>query len=48
MKECFKVMSTVYHVDTVFQPAIEASNEQFEARMTIIGKRLERYLRGKL
>src|SRR5271165_6372081 len=48
MKECFKVMSPVYHVTTVFQPATEVSREQFEARLTIIGKHLERYLRFKL
>ncbi len=42
MKGCFKAMSAVYHTTSLFPPSTQASRNQFDARITIIGRRLER------
>lgn len=41
-------MSAVYHTTTIFQPATQANRDQFDARIQIIGRRLERYLRNRV
>jgi DNA-directed RNA polymerase specialized sigma24 family protein len=41
-------MSAVYHTTTIFQPATQASRDQFDARISIIGLRLERRIRSRL
>lgn len=41
-------MTSVYHNTTLFQPTTQVSRDQFDARIQIIGSRLQRYLRGRL
>ncbi len=41
-------MTTVYHVTSLFQPSEEVNPDQFEARIAIIGRRLERFIRSRL
>jgi RNA polymerase sigma factor (sigma-70 family) len=48
MKGLFIAMSAVYHTTTIFQPTIQASREQFDARISVLGKRLEEYVRSRV
>lgn len=41
-------MSAVYHTTTIFQPSTQASREQFDARISVLGKRLEEYVRSRV
>lgn len=43
----FKAMSAAYHTTTIFQPSAQASREQFDARISVLGKRLEEYIRSR-
>ncbi len=48
-KESFPAMLTeVYHTTSLFQPSTQASRDQFDARISIIGRRLERCVRARL
>ena len=48
LERCTKAMSEVYHTTSIFQPTTQASREQFDARISIIGKRLEGYVRSRV
>ncbi len=41
-------MTSVYHVTSLFESTTTTSYDQFEARIVIIGSRLERYIHGRL
>jgi DNA-directed RNA polymerase specialized sigma24 family protein len=48
-KESFPAMLTeVYHTTSIFQPSTQASHDQFDARIIIIGRRLERCIHYRL
>ena len=38
-------MTTVYHVTSIFQPTTEATRAQFDDRITLIGRRIEKYIK---
>jgi DNA-directed RNA polymerase specialized sigma24 family protein len=42
------MLTEVYHTTTIFQPSTQASRDQFDARISIIGRRLERCIRSRL
>lgn len=42
------MLNEVYHTTTIFQPSAQASRDQFDARISIIGRRLERCIRSRL
>ena len=42
------MLTEVYHTTSVFQPSTQASRDQFDARISIIGRRLERCVRYRL
>ena len=42
------MLTEVYHTTTIFQPSTQASRDQFDARISIIGRRLERCIHNRL
>jgi len=42
------MFTEVYHTTSIFQPSTQASQDQFDARISIIGRRLERCIRSRL
>jgi DNA-directed RNA polymerase specialized sigma24 family protein/transposase-like protein len=42
------MLNEVYHTTSIFQPSTQASRDQFDARISIIGGRLERCIRSRL
>jgi DNA-directed RNA polymerase specialized sigma24 family protein/transposase-like protein len=42
------MLNEVYHTTSIFQPSAQASRDQFDARISIIGRRLERCIRSRL
>lgn len=42
------MLTEVYHTTSLFQPSTQASRDQFDAWISIIGRRLERCIRRRL
>jgi DNA-directed RNA polymerase specialized sigma24 family protein/transposase-like protein len=42
------MLTEVYHTTTIFQPSTQANRDQFDARISIIGRHLERCIHSRL